>query len=141
MVAGVGATRLPGTVEVRLPADLAQLFVLRALAATLAIRQEFSLDRVEDVKLAVDEMCSAVAVRARAGAELICEFAARDGQVHVAVTTIADADDPISTDTFGWLVLTSLTDSVSSWTVPERGRPGHRLFAVLSVHGGAARAS
>lgn len=125
-----------GGVEVRLPADLSQLFVLRSLAATLAIRQEFSLDGVEDVKLAVDEMCSAVAVRARQGAELICQFAAHDGRVDVAVTTLSDADDAISKDTFGWLVLTSLTDSVSSWTAPDPAG-GHRLFAVLSVRGGA----
>jgi serine/threonine-protein kinase RsbW len=117
---------------VRLPADLAQLFVLRSLAATLAIRQEFSLDGVEDVKLAVDEMCSAVTVRARTGADLVCRFAARDGQVDVSVTTVVDTADPISRDTFGWLVLTSLTDSVSSWTEPEPAG-GHRLSAVFSV--------
>lgn len=121
-----------GGVEVRLPADLAQLFVLRSLAATLAIRQEFSLDGVEDVKLAVDEMCSAVTIRARTGAGLVCRFGARDGRVEVAVTTVADTDEPISRDTFGWFVLTALTDSVSSWTEPEPAG-GHRLSAVLSV--------
>lgn len=131
------SSHVSGGFEVRLPADLAQLFVLRALAATLAIRQEFSLDGVEDVKLAVDEMCSAVAVRARGSAELICHFAAHDGRVEVAVTTLSDADEPISKDTFGWLVLTSLTDSVSSWTAPDPSG-GHRLYAVLSVKGGAA---
>ena len=34
------SSQLGGVVEVRLPADPAQLFVLRAIAATLAIRQE-----------------------------------------------------------------------------------------------------
>lgn len=128
---------MTGGVEVRLPADLSQLFVLRSVAATLAIRQEFSLDGVEDVKLAVDEMCSALVIRACRGAELICQFAARDGRVDVAVTTLSNADEPISKDTFGWLVLTSLTDSVSSWTAPDPAG-GFRLFAVLSVRGGAA---
>lgn len=129
------SSHVAGGVEVRLPADLAQLFVLRSLAATLAIRQEFSLDGIEDVKLAVDEMCSAVAVRACQGAELICQFAAHDGRVDVAVTALSDAAEPISKDTFGWLVLTSLTDSVSSWTTPDPSGH-HRLFAVLSVRGG-----
>lgn len=124
-----------GGVEVRLPADLAQLFVLRSLAATLAIRQEFSLDGVEDVKLAVDEMCSAVTIRARPGAELVCQFAASDGHVDVSVSTIADAPEPISRDTFGWLVLTSLTDSVASWTEPV-ATGGHRLCARITVRGG-----
>jgi serine/threonine-protein kinase RsbW len=126
------SSHLAGGVEVRLPADLAQLFVLRSLAATLAIRQDFSLDGVEDVKLAVDEMCSAVTVRAQNGAELVCRFTAADGCVDVAVTTVADAADPISRDTFGWLVLTSLTDSVSSWSEPEPAG-GHRLSAEFSV--------
>ena len=134
MRSGASSSHLAGGVEVRLPADLAQLFVLRSLAATLAIRQEFSLDGVEDVKLAVDEMCSAVTIRARKDAELVCRFDARDGCVEVAVTTVTDTDEPISRDTFGWLVLTALTDSVSSWTEPEP-TGGHRLSAVLSVHG------
>ncbi|HEY0803968.1 MAG TPA: anti-sigma factor [Pseudonocardiaceae bacterium] len=137
MGSSTGAPNMTGGVEVRLPADLSQLFVLRSVAATLAIRQEFSLDGVEDVKLAVDEMCSALVIRACRGAELICQFAARDGRVDVAVTTLSNADEPISKDTFGWLVLTSLTDSVSSWTAPDPAG-GFRLFAVLSVRGGAA---
>ena len=132
MRSGASSSHLAGGVEVRLPADLAQLFVLRSLAATLAIRQEFSLDGVEDVKLAVDEMCSAVTIRARAGANLVCRFGARDGCVEVAVTTVADSDESISRDTFGWLVLTALTDSVSSWTEPEPAG-GHRLSALLRV--------
>jgi serine/threonine-protein kinase RsbW len=126
----IKSSHLAGAVEVRVPADPAQLFVLRAIAATLAIRQDFSLDSVEDVKLAVDEMCSAMAVRARPGAELICQFAAHDGRVNIAVTTICDVDEPISKDTFGWLVLTSLSDSVASWTSPDHSG-GYRLFAVL----------
>lgn len=126
-----------GGIEVRLPPDLSQLFVLRSVAAALAMRQEFSLDGIEDVKLAVDEMCSAVAVRACRGAELICQFAAHDGNVDVAVTTLSGVDEPISKDTFGWLVLTSLTDSVLSWTAPDPTGE-FRLFAVLSMRGGAA---
>lgn len=127
-----GFVQMPGGVAVRLPADLAQLFVLRSLAATLAIRQDFDLDAVEDVKLAVDEMCSAVTIRAKAGELLICEFLARDGRVDVAVTTLSEVDEPISQDTFGWLVLTTLTDSVSSWTIPDPSG-GYRIFAMLSV--------
>ena len=70
------------SVEVRLPADLAQLFVLRSIAATLAFREDFDLDEVEDVKLAVDELCSALVVRARRGELLTCEFE-EIGRAHV----------------------------------------------------------
>jgi serine/threonine-protein kinase RsbW len=125
-------SRLVGGVHVRLPADPAQLFVLRSLAASMAIRQDFDLDAVADVKLAVDEMCSGIAVRARPGEPLVCDFLARDGVIDVTVTTVSTIDEPIAQDTFGWLVLQTLSDSVSSWTEPDV-TGGYRIRARLCV--------
>jgi serine/threonine-protein kinase RsbW len=107
-----------GLVDVRLPADLSQMFIVRSLIATVALRQDFDLDAVEDLKLAVDEMCSTLVIRARPGQVLHCQFQSASGEVGLLASVISDVDAPVEEDTFGWRVLTTLTDSVTTWTTP-----------------------
>ncbi|MGH8828897.1 MAG: anti-sigma regulatory factor, partial [Jiangellaceae bacterium] len=45
-------------VELRVPASSAYLVVLRTTAASLAARQGFTLDDIEDLRIAVDEACA-----------------------------------------------------------------------------------
>ena len=53
------APRLSRTpVEIRLPADSAYLSVLRTATAGLAARLDFTLDEIEDLRIAVDEACA-----------------------------------------------------------------------------------
>lgn len=106
------------SVELRLVADLGQLFVVRALAATIAIRQDFELDAVEDVKLAVDEICSTLVPRAKPGEPLICQLTASDGVIGVLASVVSATDAPVDKDTFGWRVLTTLTDAASASVTP-----------------------
>jgi serine/threonine-protein kinase RsbW len=106
------------SIEVRVGADLSQMFVLRSLAAALALRQDFDLDEVEDVKLAVDELCSALVLRARDGEDLTCRFHTTTHSVGVEASVRTDNGRPIPQDTFGWRVLATLTDELASWTAP-----------------------
>lgn len=115
------------TVEVRVDAELSQLFVLRSLAAALALRQDFDLDEVEDIKLAVDELCSALVLRARDGEVLRCRFDTSPHSVGVEASVGSDSRQPIATDTFGWRVLATLTDELTSWTEPDHSSPS-RVF-------------
>lgn len=108
-------------VEVRIPADLSQLFVVRSIAATFALREDFDLDEVEDVKLAVDEMCSALVLRARPGEQLTCRFDAMPRSVGVVASVPSDRA-AVPEDTFGWWVLAALTDELRSWAT---GREVH----------------
>lgn len=118
-------------VEVRLIADLGQLFVVRALAATIAIRQDFALDAVEDVKLAVDEICSTLVPRAAPGEQLNCRFTASEGRISVLASVISDRPDPIDQETFGWRVLTTLTDEARSSVIPL-GEAGYQVVIEVS---------
>lgn len=111
------------SVEVRLPADLSQLFVLRSLAATLAFREDFDLDEVEDVKLAVDEMCSVLVLRARVGELLTCQFDAAPQSVGVLASVGSDDGEPIRQNTFGWRVLAALTSDLTTWITPGERSP------------------
>ena len=45
-------------VTVRMPADGAYLSVLRTATAGLAARLDFTLDEIEDLRIAVDEACA-----------------------------------------------------------------------------------
>ena len=50
-------------VELRIPADGAFLSVLRTATAGLAARLDFTLDDIEDLRIAVDEACAVVLPR------------------------------------------------------------------------------
>ena len=53
-----GAPSDAATCELRLPADSAYLSVLRTATAGLAARLDFTLDEIEDLRIAVDEACA-----------------------------------------------------------------------------------
>ena len=61
-------------VELRIQATLDQLSILRALAATVAIQENFDLDAIADIKLAMDEICTHLIVRAAPDSVLVCRF-------------------------------------------------------------------
>jgi serine/threonine-protein kinase RsbW len=101
-------------VELRIPADGAYLAVLRTATAGLAARLDFTLDDIEDLRIAVDEACAMVLPQARSGSDLTCGFLLAGGSLTVAVT--AECDDPRqpSRDGFAWTVLSALTNDVSA---------------------------
>lgn len=94
------------------PADGVYLGVLRTAAAGLAARLHFSLDEVEDLRMAVDEACAMLIGLAAPAAELRCRFTVTGSVpelgVELAVQAAAGATLP-TTSSFGWKVLTSLT--------------------------------
>src|SRR5438045_9711145 len=47
--------------ELRVPTTALQLPAVRAMAADLAMRMDYDLDSVEDLRLAVDEACATLA--------------------------------------------------------------------------------
>jgi serine/threonine-protein kinase RsbW len=106
------------TVLLSVPADGAYLGVLRTAAAGLAARLYFTLDEVEDLRIAVDEACAMLIRIATPGAALRCRFALTDDElgVEVAVPTAPDATLP-APSSFAWKVLTALAGSPSASVV------------------------
>ncbi|KIQ16854.1 hypothetical protein ASG56_12640 [Rhodococcus sp. Leaf7] len=102
------------TIELGVHADAAQLSVTRAVAATLAAQDDFDLDSIADIRLAIDESCSRLIVRATPGARLLCTFLTTDDAMHVSVTTTTESGADLDAAGFGWHVLNALTDSVST---------------------------
>ncbi|GGF95451.1 hypothetical protein GCM10007304_06650 [Rhodococcoides trifolii] len=102
-------------IELGVHADASQLSVTRAVAATLAAQEDFDIDSIADIRLAIDEACSRLIVRATPGARMVCRFVPSDTEIHVAVTTTTIDRAALDANGFGWHVLNALTDSVSTY--------------------------
>lgn len=107
-------------VSLRLPAAGAYLSVLRTATASLASRLDFTIDDIEDLRIAVDEACAMLLVQAVPGAELTCDFELTGDALAVSVTVpTLDGEEP-SRDTFAWTVLTALVGEVDSAVDADR---------------------
>jgi serine/threonine-protein kinase RsbW len=117
-----GETALPAqqtvttrdVVVLRLPADGSYLSVLRTATAGLASRLDFTIDDIEDLRIAVDEACAMLLAHAVPGADLTCEFELNEGVLRVAVSVQTSDGEQPSRDTFAWTVLSALAGEVDS---------------------------
>ena len=101
-------------VMLRIPADSAYLAVLRTATAGLAARLDFTLDDIEDLRIAVDEACAMVLPQARPDSDLTCTFDLDAARLTVAVSAECDSPRPPNRDGFAWTVLAALTNEVSA---------------------------
>jgi serine/threonine-protein kinase RsbW len=101
-------------VQMKLPAAGVYLSVLRTATAALAARLDFTLDEIEDLRIAVDEACAMLLAGAVPGADIEVEFVLGGDQLQVCVTVLTlDGEQP-SRDTFAWTVLSALAGEVDS---------------------------
>ena len=99
-------------VELRLPAESAFVAVLRMTTAGLAARLDFTLDDIEDLRMAVGEACALVLEHAAQGGDLRAAFHLADGSIRVSIAADTVEDAEPDEQSFGWQVLTALTNDV-----------------------------
>ena len=104
----------PDHVTVGLPAEGAYLSVLRTATAGLAARLDFTLDEIEDLRIAVDEACAMLLSQAIPGTNLECAFDLGDEEMTITVSVTAAEPRIPAQDTFAWTVLSALAGSVDS---------------------------
>jgi serine/threonine-protein kinase RsbW len=97
--------------ELRLPADGVYASVLRTTTAALAARLDFTIDDIEDLRMAVAEATAMVLEVADPGSELITRFTLAPGEMTVAVSVGAESPAEPDYDSFAWQVLTTLATS------------------------------
>jgi len=107
-------------VEIRLPADSAFLSVLRTATAGLAARLDFTLDEIEDLRIAVDEACAMLLPYAIDTAQLRCRFELTPDTLCVTVTLPTTRGQLPERDTFSWTVLTALAGEVDTGSNEDR---------------------
>ncbi|HEX2893275.1 MAG TPA: anti-sigma factor [Marmoricola sp.] len=105
---------MPPDAEVRLPAESAYVAVLRMATAGIAARLDFTLDDIEDLRMAVGEASAMLLERGRPGGQLITRYYL--GEHRVSVRMSVDAVQPTApeTDSFAWQVLTTTATDVSA---------------------------
>lgn len=106
-------------VTITLPAAGAYLSVLRTATAGLAARLDFTLDEIEDLRIAVDEACAMLLSQAVGGADLECRFTLDSDSVRVGVSVLTQDGLPPSRETFAWTVLSALAGDVDSSAGPD----------------------
>ena len=113
-------------VAIKLPAAGAYLSVLRTATAGLAARLDFTLDEIEDLRIAVDEACAMLLSQAVPGTSLDCTFTLGPDRMTIAVSVLSQSGRAPASDSFAWTVLSALAGSVEA-----RVGPGSRLAIVL----------
>ena len=114
-------TRKDDVVVLVVPADGSYLAVLRTATAGLAARLQFTLDEIEDLRIAVDEACAMLLAVAAASSDLTCEFEVTPVAltIEVGVPVQGTAALP-GNQSFSWQVLTALAGEVTAETAPGR---------------------
>ena len=98
-------------VELRVPADGAYASVLRTTTAGLAARLDFTIEEIEDLRMAVAEAAAMVLEVADEGSDLISRFTLAPGEMTVSVSVSAAEPGEPDYDSFAWQVLTTLATS------------------------------
>jgi serine/threonine-protein kinase RsbW len=110
--------------ELRVPTTATQLPAVRAMAGDLAMRMDYDLDAVEDLRLAVDEACATLAAVAAGDSPLTVVFETTRAGLHIeAWVPTADGQD-VPRDGFGWAVLATLVDAVEGRPSTQADVPG-----------------
>ncbi|CAA9335361.1 MAG: Serine-protein kinase RsbW [uncultured Nocardioidaceae bacterium] len=121
-------------IEISVPAEPAYLAVLRTAAAGLATRLDFTLDDIEDLRIAVDEACSILLAQAVRGSHLVCRFHLMDDALTVVVQVESAAPTIPTRHGFAWTVLSALSSSVD-FAVPD---PQHLEITLVQRRPAAA---
>ncbi|ART71579.1 anti-sigma factor [Mycobacterium dioxanotrophicus] len=125
------------SVELRVAARVENLAVVRTLVGAAATFEDLDFDMVADLRLAVDEACTALIRSALPDSTLVVVIDPRDDQVIITVSTTCRGDHVVEPGSFSWHVLTSLAHEVRTFTNGQ----GVDAGAVFGISLTARRAS
>lgn len=121
-------------VELRLPAAGAYASVVRTTAAGLAARLDFTIDDIEDLRIAIGEATALAIPAADPGTDLVACFFFGEGSMTVMLETEASDETPLDTESFAWQVLDTMAADASAG--PEDGRFRVRFTVTSAVEAG-----
>ncbi len=118
----------PNFITLRVPADGSHLVLARAAVSSICADLDFPVDRLDDVRLAVDEACSLLLADAARGSSLelrmsVLPFATLD----ITITALTGHRWLPPRRSFSWTVLQALVDEVTT-KVERNGRTQLRLL-------------
>jgi serine/threonine-protein kinase RsbW len=101
-------------VSLRVPADGAYVSVLRTMTAGLAARLDFTVDVIEDLRIAVGEACALVLPQAAPGGDLVAQFRQDTGTLTVSVRVETERRAEPDYESFAWQVLSTLASEATA---------------------------
>lgn len=104
----------PTEVVLRVPADTSYVSLVRTAATAVSAQADFTVDALDDLRLAVDEACALAISDAVAGSEITVTFRVDGPRVAIDVCAASASGLPVATNTFAWTVLTALVDAVET---------------------------
>jgi serine/threonine-protein kinase RsbW len=110
--------------ELRVPTTPTQLPAVRAMAGDLAMRMDYDLDSVEDLRLAVDEACATLVLVGAGDSPLTVVFETTRSGLHIDAWVPTEEATDVPRDGFGWAVLQTLADNVEGRAVTQADVPG-----------------
>jgi serine/threonine-protein kinase RsbW len=117
-------------VELRMLARTALPSTVRAITADIAMRADFDMDSVADLRLAVDEVCATVVRHARPDAVLTCRVAVRPDCLEIIASVQCPPQQSIRIGRLNWRILEALADSARLWITEDDGEPHVHLRIV-----------
>ena len=132
MADNTGASR--ADVELRLPAEGAYATIVRTTAAGLAARLDFTIDDIEDLRIAIGEASALVIPEADPGVDLVASFWFGRGSMTVELQAEAIDGPPLDTESFAWQVLDTMAQDASAGS--EDGRFRVRFTVTSEVAAG-----
>ena len=100
--------------ELRVPITPTQLPAVRAMVGDLAMRMDYDLDAVEDLRLAVDEASAILSLVSVGEAPLTVVFETSRSGLHIEAWVPTVEGKEVPRDGFGWAVLATLVDAVDA---------------------------
>jgi serine/threonine-protein kinase RsbW len=101
-------------VVLTVPADSSYVCVVRTATSAVCARADFTVDALDDVRLAVDEACALAIADAPAGSDMTVTLRAEGATVTIDIAAASATGQPVSTTSFAWTVLTALVDRVQT---------------------------
>ena len=99
-------------VTVTVPATANHLAILRTAVGGFAARDQFTLDQVDDLRMAVEEAAVQLLRHSR-GDRITMEVVTTDEGVEVHLSgNVADDDPVIDESSFSWTILRALADDI-----------------------------
>lgn len=117
-------------VELRVAAQLENVALVRTLVGAVGAFEDLDIDRIADLRLAVDEACTQLINSAPTGATLVVVVDPREKELIIHASAACRADAAVQPGSFSWHVLTALTDDVTTFRDDGRSEQGHGTFGV-----------
>lgn len=103
------------TVRLELPAASGYLVLARTAVAAMCARLDYPLDRLEDVKLAVDEACTLLLSDTDPNQTLMLALEpGEEGALRATVSAVTRHGKAPKQSSFAWTVLSALVEDVSA---------------------------